>query len=167
MDDVFHDYTEELDALAVHGGTLRQQWHEDHKSHDRYGATDGINCNIEGCKGEVYAAAMFGVVDQWVACCDDYKGLAGDIAPGIQIRATSHANGRLLLHPWNNGKGDNPAHAFGLVKLHLHCAELVGWIRGEDGQLQKWWCEPSPGRPCFAVPVRELTHFTVRLRVLV
>lgn len=154
--------TEAMRAQAIRVGTARQRWHDDHCSHDRYGATGGVTANINGALGEIVAATMFGVLDQWVEVCDDFKELSGDIAPGIQIRTTTHPTGRLLTHP-----SDRDGDVFGLVRLFTNVADVVGWIRGADTKRPEWWIEPVGLRPCYATPTNRLTHVSVRLRVLV
>lgn len=167
MGEVLVTITEAMRQQAVRVGTAREDWHRVRGTHDRYGKRkspeDSLRCNIEGCLGEIVGATLFGVLDQWVEVSDDYKGLPGDIAPGIQIRATTHPTGRLLLHP-----DDKDSDVFGLVRLFTNVADVVGWIRGVDGKRPEWWGKLTPDNdPCFAVPTRHLTHVTVRLPALV
>lgn len=79
-------------------------------------------------------------------------GAAGaDVGHNIDVRWTDRDDGRLLVKDW-----DDPAHIYVLVLGRAPLMRIVGYIRGEDAKVDRYWDESLP-RPCFAVPQSELT----------
>lgn len=80
----------------------------------------------------------------------------GDVGPGVQVRWTARANGRLLLHP-----DDGDTHVFVLVCGTMPAFTIPGWIRGRDGKRPEWWRQDT-GRPAFFVPREALASLAAR-----
>lgn len=86
--------------------------------------------DIEAAGAEVAAARMIGRywyagVNQWDQC---------DVWPDVEVRWTEYKGGRLLLQ-----KKDKPDSPYVLVVGKFPDYEIVGWIRGRDGQREDWW----------------------------
>lgn len=67
--------------------------------------------------------------------------------PGIDVKCVPRSNYRLLIQ-----LDDDPSKIFVLVTIENKKIFINGWIRGEDAMIDRWKAEPSPGRPCYALP---------------
>jgi len=77
--------------------------------------------------------------------------LPGDVG-AVQVRATTHLGGRLIVHP------DEPDNAlFVLVTLNLPSYSLVGWKLGSEAKQQRYWDDPGTGRPAYFIPQADLS----------
>ena len=115
----------------------------------RYGHTgDPFLAHEHGAIGEKAVA---------VACGLEWDGAIGDLSArdvgALQVRTTTHRQGRLILHP-----ADQDGEAFILAVLGgatagYYLVELAGWIMARDGKVGENWCDPTGrGRPAFFVP---------------
>lgn len=134
---------------------------EQRKSGQRDGLIDkskgSVTADIEGALGE-YAVARglnlpwdgaFKSAEAWQSWRVD-----GHDVSGLEVRATRHETGRLIVQPWNSN--EKP---YILVVLRSketeHAARLVGWCWGHEAKQEKNWMNHWP-RPCFAVAQADL-----------
>ncbi len=125
----------------------------------RYGHTgDPFLAHLHGALGEKAVAVAFGI--EWTGAIGDLS--ARDVG-ALQVRATTHRQGRLILHP-----ADADDEAFVLAVLDGVEVELAGWIMARDGKAEAYWCDPTGrGRPAFFVPRKALLPMsTVEKRLL-
>lgn len=117
---------------------------------------DPFEPHIEGACAELAVAVL---LDRpWIAETMP-DGQKGDVVPGLQVRATRHQGGHLILHPT-----DLNDHFFVLVTGVRPNLTVVGGLWARDGKRQEWWREPQRGRPCFMVPPRGLRDWTIDRR---
>lgn len=87
-----------------------------------------------------------------------------DVA-SLEVRATPHANGRLLIRP-----KDDPWSAFVLVTAHTAPTfDLVGWALGVEAMQPQFWnvLPQRAGAPkCYAMPQSELRDMASLIRML-
>jgi hypothetical protein len=149
MEPTLHLSLDEMEFVASESvkRTVHKRAASTSHRHGHSGAP-GFDLDIVGGFGE-YAVAKFlglpweaapGTTDKW-----------GDIIPGLQVRATWHGGGRLILHP-----DDDDAHVFVLAIVELPQVKLAGWTFGEEAKQEKFWDDPQRGRPAFFVPTHEL-----------
>lgn len=117
---------------------------------DRHGLvlTDNDWTNqIEACAAEIAVAKHLDTywADSWQP---DYD---GDVGHGTQVRWTPRADGRLILH-----KSDPGEHLFYLVRGAIPTFDVVGFISGESGKIEKYWTDPGTGRPAYFIPDTDL-----------
>lgn len=75
-----------------------------------------------------------------------------DIQPDVQVRATKHQFGKLIIH-----KKDCDAHKFFLVVANENKFRIAGWLYGRDAKQEKFWSDPTgKNRWAFFVPQTEL-----------
>jgi len=116
------------------------------RKHRHGGSADaGWQMNIEGALGEMALAKHL----------DVYTGGTGVIrGPDVgecDVRTTSGANNRLILHP-----DDPDDRVFWLLTGANGQYQVRGNILGAEGKQQKWWKDPVGGRPAYFVPQGEL-----------
>jgi len=84
----------------------------------------------------------------------------GDIAPGVQVRATPVSkNPHLIIHREleDDGTSDDPRHQFFLVTGEFPSYTIRGWQTGAFAQSHpEFWGELQKGRPAFNVPENQL-----------
>ena len=113
----------------------------------RYGAkdTEAWQRSIEGALGE---CALAKHLDHFWS-----KGTPGatDVGPH-DVRATHHANGKLIVHP-----GDDDNRRYYLVTGILGKYTIHGFMYGKDAKQQKYWADPqNTGRWAYFVPQSDL-----------
>ena len=120
---------------------------------------NSLTRDIEGAEGEIAVAVALGLdtpvestaalsISMW----DKWKltPAATDL-PGIDVRCTTYANGRLLLD--YKDKADRPYVL--VIKQHPNRFTIAGWCYGREGKQRKYWNDHLP-RPCYAVPQSDL-----------
>ena len=110
----------------------------------RYGYRgDPFRVHLHGALGEKAVAVAFGIT--WTGSIGDLS--AADVGV-LQVRTTTHRDGRLILHP-----SDEDTDIFILAVLDGSAVDLAGWIMARDGKVSAHWCDPTGrGRPAFFVP---------------
>lgn len=88
--------------------------------------------DVEGVLTEAAAAKALGVPYEPVV--GELDTLAGDIAPGIQVRGTKYTKGSLLVHD-----KDVDDHAFILVTGVYGVYDIRGWIYAREGKKKSLW----------------------------
>jgi hypothetical protein len=145
MTEVKLSYAEILQGAMV--GVMRQVQNLKAGRTHRHGgsANNGWQMNIEGALGEMALAKHL----------DVYIGGTGVIrGPDVgecDVRTTSGANNRLILHP-----DDPDDRVFWLLTGANGQYQVRGNILGAEGKQQKWWKDPVGGRPAYFVPQGEL-----------
>ena len=112
---------------------------------DAYGAAKkgGLALHISGARGEKAVAKLLG--RPWNGNLGNLK--AADVGD-VQVRATKHAHGKLILHP-KDGDDD----WFYLVIDRSPEFDVRGPIQGRDGKQQRYWRDPTrKNRYAFFVP---------------
>jgi hypothetical protein len=72
----------------------------------------------------------------------------GDLPGGVEVRTTTHAAGRLILHPT-----DPDDRRYILVVATLPIFDVVGWCYGRDAKRPEHWADPTGNnRPAFFTP---------------
>lgn len=114
----------------------------------------GWDIDVEGVAAEMAAAkALYLAYTFVLEISDDPAALEGDIAPGIEVRATTHRNGCLIIHP--EDKDDSK---FILVTGQIPNFKVVGWLQGKEAKQDQWW-RTDTGRPAYFVPQTALYSF--------
>ena len=113
----------------------------------RYGAkdTEAWQRSIEGALGE---CALAKHLDHFWS-----KGTPGatDVGPH-DVRATHHANGKLIVHP-----GDDDNRRYYLITGILGKYVIHGYMYGKDAKQTKYWADPqNTGRWAYFVPQSDL-----------
>ena len=112
-----------------------------------YSGEDNWTAHVEGVGAELAVAK---VLDRY--WFDDHApDYEGDVGTGIQVRHTTRADGRLILH-----REDDSAQDFWLVRGQMPTFEVVGWISGGDGKQERFWTDPGTGRPAYFIPTDAL-----------
>ena len=111
---------------------------------DAHRAPADWSLHIEGSCAELAAARATG--RYWLGSVDFRERQAGDLAGGIEVRATDRADGCLILH--ERDADDRP---FVLVTGRAPVFDVRGWIRAADGKRPEWWREGIRS-PAFMVP---------------
>ena len=100
--------------------------------------------DIEGAIGELALAKHLNVY--WEPVLKNPKEANGDV-DGQQVRATTRANGCLIIHPQDSD--DAP---FWLALTHQKpVVTILGPCLGRYGKQQQWW-RTDTGRPAYFVP---------------
>lgn len=144
-------------------------------SRGRYGVDqerDAFRVSLVGCLGEVAMRQALGSGHPWVMDAPDCHSVEGDVGH-VQVRATTHPEGRLILHPT-----DEPEATFYLVRLHAPDVEhvlagrvrpvlafIVGSVLGREGMRPEFWRDPAGGRPAYFVPDFALGMFIEKVAV--
>lgn len=74
-----------------------------------------------------------------------------DAGTNVQIRATEHNNGSLIIR--NN---DNPDHWYVLIICEVFTFRIAGYIKGRDAQQGRFWKSPNNRPGAWFVPQSEL-----------
>jgi hypothetical protein len=116
--------------------------------HGKPANKDYWGSDIESCGAEAAVAKYFGLYWDAVAS-GKLSALNGDVQ-GLEVRSTSHPNGRLILH--NTDKDESP---YILVRGEIPEFQIIGWMYGKDGKQMEFW-EGRTGRPAFFIPENKL-----------
>lgn len=109
---------------------------------------DGWDMHIQGAMAEMALAKYLG---RFWALAREPDRTGGDVGPGIDVKWSRRADARLLVQ-----RDDATDATYWLVTGGPPMFAVRGCITGGYAKQDKWWCEPVPGRPCFAVPQGEL-----------
>ncbi len=131
-------------VLAAQVGARRRVANLLVQRHGAHGAPDAWGPDIEGACAECAAAKALGVY--WLSSVSFSERQAGDLAGGIEVRATERADGCLLLHPRDHD--DRP---YVLVTGRAPTFVVVGFVFGRDGKRPEWWREDVRS-PAWFVP---------------
>jgi hypothetical protein len=113
--------------------------------------------DIEGAGAE-YVVAQY--LDLFWGGCVVMGQAPADVGAHVQVRQTTRANGRLIVH--DSDRDDQP---FVLVRGCLPNLEMVGWIMGHAAK-QRPMEDPKGGRPAYFVPDGELRAMDELRRLL-
>lgn len=170
---------DELLPIALKVAKKRQDWNDNQGKRDNHGYEgDGLSIHQQGALAETCAASLLlgklawnntrwdghsqPTSDMyWNAYMEvsEYAAFP-DIAPNIEVRSTTHINGRLLCHPT-----DNDDRLFILIRLPSNgTAEFVGWISGLDAKKKEYWKSLQANRPCFVIPSEKLNSMDLLLQ---
>jgi len=114
-------------------------------------AKDVLSCPTE------YAVAKW--TGQYWHGAEPYDPDAPDVGQDIEVRATHHETGRLLVHD-----ADHDDRRFYLVIPHPTNPfryRIVGWLWGVEAKQRQWW-RTDVREPCYLAPQPSL-HDAVRL----
>lgn len=132
---------------ATEIATRRQVYNYQVNAKPKYGEKgNGWERNIEGCICEKALSMFLG--RNWPGPLGDYS--APDVAPCYEIRGTTYAEGRLLLHP-----PDRLYWPHTLGRLDKMKVTLVGWAFGWEVKHQKYFKALQPNRldgECYVFP---------------
>jgi len=144
---------------ATYVGGLRERWGRKMKVVDQSGPQlpAGRRPDYIGALGEMAAHKWLGLY--WAATVDGPE-QTGDVLNWIEVKATAHAQGRLLQSPLPAEKVaqklDRP---FLLVTWADPVATLVGWMFGRDFLVPAHFGDNCrTGRPNWAVTQATLRH---------
>jgi len=79
------------------------------------------------------------------------KEMRGDDAGPYQVRSSQRENASLILHP-----EDLDDKIYYLITGANGNYMVCGYISGKNGKQQKYWKDPTGGRPAFFVPQADL-----------
>lgn len=99
-----------------------------------------------GCVAEL--AVSKGLNEHWHI---DGRLCPPDIGADIEVRATEHRDGCLIVYEHNPD-----AAKFYLVVIDGMCANIVGWIYGRDAKRTDYWKDDAR-YPAYFVPQNKLT----------
>ena len=116
---------------------------------DQYGAKRDWNIDIEGCLGEMVVAKALGKYWHGIQVVG-----GDDVGDGLEVRMTTHDNGRLILH-----EKDYDDRRYYLVTGSLGTYCLRGYILGAEGKKSEYWSDPTGKRPAYFVPQSALNTF--------
>jgi hypothetical protein len=137
-------------AVGANIGVLRQVSALQRGRPDTYGYDKQTAWSIhaDGALAEMALAKHLGVYWHPLAPDGIVAKMPGDVGVGVQVRSTTHLNGRLRTHP-----PDRDDHAFCLVICEAPRFHIAGWLYGHEAKRQEWWCDPTgKGRPAFFAP---------------
>jgi hypothetical protein len=100
----------------------------------------------KGCLGEQALAVYLGLDYTF----KQYDITANDVA-GYEVRATYHANGRLLTHT----EDKNGLYILAIIDRDTYSVNLAGWSNLKRCNTQGRWATDLP-LPCYAMPQTEL-----------
>ncbi len=132
-------------------GRGRCEVHRKVGRHDAKVLPDGVDVSIQGCIGEKAVSKALSLPwdgkffedAQW----QDWR-LNGHDVSGLEVRATRHPKGCLLLK-----KKDRDDKPFVLALIDdLPNVKLVGWLYAHEGKKPRYWRDVGYGRPCYLVP---------------
>jgi hypothetical protein len=93
---------------------------------------------------------------RWHDYAEDISTLPADVGDDIQVRWTSYHTGHLILHEKDLGE-----HFYVLVTGTFPNMEVKGFLCGHQAKQKKYWKEKGfDGRPCYAVPQKDLDSFS-------
>lgn len=143
--------------LAERIGRLRREQSKGTKKNRRGLVEDEealIKLDIEGAAGELAVAKA--VNRYWHGSVNAPKS-APDVGTNIQVRATKHRNGSLIIT-----KTDNDDQIYFLVIGEMPNYDVVGYIKGSDGKQEQFVRAPANRPPAFFVPQSALTRLDGR-----
>lgn len=111
---------------------------------------DGLLVHFYGVIGEIAVGKGLGI---YVPChVDQFKGMASDIPPNIEVRY-SHGN-ELIIR-----EDDPDDRHYYLVTGTPPDLTVHGWIKGSEGK-NEWWLEDRGklGKPAYFVPIDALNQ---------
>jgi hypothetical protein len=108
--------------------------------------------HITGAQGEMAVAKHFNLY--WNGTVGEFDKV--DVGGVIEVRAQQRKGKpewqKLILHP-----ADDDDLPYVLVSCEAPDFELIGWLHGRDGKLQKHWSDPTgTNRPAYFVPRADL-----------
>jgi len=140
------DWTEMKEA-ASRGVTRQiQNLQKDRKTTHGADPLKAWQQHVEGCLGEQALAKHLGLY------CGGVGTIFGLDVGGHEVRTTSSARGRLIVH-----KGDRDDARFYHIVGAMGVYTIEGWMLGRDAKREEWWQDPTGmGRPAFFVPNAKL-----------
>lgn len=119
-------------------------------------AKGSIAVDVEGALGEYAVARAFGL--EWDGAFKDYDSWQawrsdGHDVSGLEVRTTRHANGRLIVQPWND---DEKPYVLVVLRSDTE-ADVVGWCWGFQAKQDHYWRHNWP-RPTYAVEQSALSN---------
>ena len=120
-----------------------------------YGPVNGnhMKTEIQACIAERGVAQLLG--KKWHDYAEDISTLPADVGDNIQVRWTSYHTGHLILHDKDPGE-----HFYVLVTGTYPNMQIKGFLNGHQAKQKKYWKEKGfDGRPCYAVPQKDLDSF--------
>ena len=110
----------------------------------------GLREHKVGALGEWAVVRWFDCEDFWNDYTDEedvrHTGDVGD----YEVRTTEHPRGGLLLRD-----RDDPERIYICVRVTKKGGTLVGWLRGKDGMIPRWW-RTDVRYPCWIVSASAL-----------
>jgi hypothetical protein len=131
-------------ALAGVDRRIRHLYRGSDDRHDAPSLDSGWQLDVQSVIAEFAVAKALGWY--WPGADDAYQGFhSGDVAR-LEVRSTSHLDGRLIVH--DDDKDDA---AYVLVVGLPPRLHLPGWIAGTDAKNHRYW-NPAARTPAFFVP---------------
>lgn len=117
-----------------------------------YGSIPSIDIDISGAAAEMAVSKYLDCY--WQAGINTFH--AADIGTEIQVRATKHQAGKLILR-----NRDNPEHVYFLVVDMMPSFKIAGYVEGKKAMNDKYLTNFGIlSRPsCWAVPQEELKQW--------
>jgi hypothetical protein len=113
-----------------------------------YGFFDGLKIDILGCLAEIATAK--GLNMYWTGRFEIHS---PDVGGMIEVKSIDSNKKNLIVHL----KSKNSAHISVLTLLHdVRTAEILGWIKTEDGRKEQYLFEGRPGHQIYLVPQNDL-----------
>lgn len=100
--------------------------------------------DLHGVYGEWGTADVLGYPD-WQP--EKWTGKADNDVYGIMVRSTTYTTGKLIIH-----KTDDPNRVYVLAVVTDRFVDVVGWIRGKEAQVPRFWKEDWRGKMEYIVP---------------
>lgn len=155
MDIIFVELSQAEKKLAVDIAKARNA--EQRRASQKDGnVISSLKADFQGAYGELAVSKAFEL--PWDgkffghAKWQDWRETGHDVSK-LEVRATIHKTGRLILHPSDD---DNAPFVLVVLNQELKRCEIIGWIWGKDGKNQDWWEDVGYGRPCYYVPRNKL-----------
>ena len=125
-------------------GVMRRLQNLQRNTNAAYGIADAVawQHDIDGALGELATAKALGRF--WSGSIGHWR--ADDVYT-LQVRTTGNLRNRLILHD-----ADEDEKIFILCCGCVPKYSLRGWIRAYDGKDQRFWNDPTGGRPAYFVP---------------
>ncbi len=118
----------------------------DHGGHSRRGQRKRWADTIHGLMAEMALAKALQIT--WTP--GGTRVTTGDVGDKIEVRATEHPAGHLLVYP-----KDSDAAPFVLMVGHFPEFRIAGWVYGREAKHSDYWRDDKDP-PCFWVPQRVL-----------
>lgn len=110
-----------------------------------------LKMHLLGCVGEIAVAKYLGLQRHVFASKTAVRGSA-DLPGNIEVKSRSKHGYDLLIQ-----LSDDPSKIFVLVTHEEgNLVKIVGWTYGRDSMRTEWVREFVRGRPCYAIPQKEL-----------
>jgi hypothetical protein len=148
-----------LSCLELHKArSVGQRRNKENRSVDRTDGKvleDSLEIDVLGAEAELAVSRFLNIPwdgrffrdAQWLK----WRKGGHDVGP-IEVRATLHKTGRLIVHP----KDDDDA-PFILVRASRRpIFDIVGWQWGGECKKEEYWQDVGYGRPCFYLPNNKL-----------